>query len=271
MQIKGFSSRFSTSEIPISSLEDSKQLESVQLTMSPESLSDGRLHRFVQLNGHIDISFDLVVLSNGSELKGMELIGDRVTSFAVLPILLPGTDRFTCRDHLLAIQQVVNYCPNLTYFSFLHLGESTTAKMALVPLFADKERASKLKTLGLKGDYDEGILNLIFENCTKIDSLWISHCPQLRDHHLIEWARRGVRLSMLKLHRCGNVTDDGLIPVLLNSGNKLAVCDLDLRQRQITDRSYRILIDACRYVRGIKIPKALKKLAESKLFYKVDA
>lgn len=173
---------------------------------------------------------------------------------------------------LRAIEYIIKHCPNLVSFKFrAPFDDLAGAQMALAPLFSDEQRASKLKNLEFYGDLDEAVLNSIFDNCINVESLSIRHCPQLRDYHLIGWTGRGVRLSKLVLLWCDNVTDKGLIPVLLNSGDQLEICKL--RLPKITDRSYRVLIDACRYVqgKGIKFPnKDLKKLADSKLLYKLD-
>lgn len=101
-----------------------------------------------------------------------------------------------------------------------------------MPLFSNESRASNIRNLALDGHFDKNLLKVIFENCLNVEEFSIVACPQLTDKHFIEWARRGVRLAKLFIfyhHKSMKISDEGIIPILMNSGKKLIECRTDLR------------------------------------------
>lgn len=131
-------------------------------------------------------------------------------------------------------------------------------------MFHDIDRASNFRKLQLCGDVDPGLLMAIFENCTKLDKITIHGSSTLQDYHLIEWVRRGggSNLRKIQLYECENISDDGLIPIILTGGECLVNFRMDMFDNpRITCRTWRVLIDHCPFLKVAALPEVMKPLA----------
>lgn len=166
-----------------------------------------------------------------------------------------------------ALEHAVSACPNLEEFRFdsefiARDEELAAGKATLAPLFSDGMRASKLTKLALTGDFESGLLTAVFENCVNLVSLKVCNCPALNDGHLILWASHGGSLSTLVLLNCSQISDEGIIPILVNSGKKLASFTFGTSNPSrsgVTERTWTMLLNRCPYVEFIKgIPDSLE-------------
>jgi len=252
------------------------KLDDVHLGVEYDERSDNSyLLDLIPISANFGIKFDVFYEANKDDPTGdisvfisfVTSLGDKVDRFR---LILDGN--WNARFNL-ALQLVADRCINLTIFEFGtssewgSVPEVRQAKLSLAPMFADAARVWKFRNIFLIGEYDESILWSILENCVNVESMKIvGLCPQLTDHHLITWAHRGGRLSKLLLYGCANITDEGLIPILINSGGKLSSCAI-LDCPGITEVTYLVCIDFCRYVKKAYFPnQALLDLAASKCY-----
>lgn len=226
---------------------------------------DYSLARHFVIDQHVDAA---------SRIRGVVLFGPSITSFRL--------DLQVANQKLItALKHMVDACPNLTSLKLwisnfgscggTHcLGTCPRSRMRLqarstvAPIFRNKERALKLRHLALYGDQEPETVNALFENCLNLESFSIMDCPQVTDTHLASWAARGVRLSRLGIRGCSNVSDDGLIPLIMGGGKRLNEVDF----HPITDKTWFTLICHCPLLKIANIPEHLKDLARSKLWHK---
>lgn len=246
-------------KLPTFILMECPQLENVSLGITPGIVDDGELAEVADINAALEITLDLSgKFGHCSELNLISKLGEKVKCF-----------KYTERGHseisaTAILREMVDKCHDLVEFEFYSSRNQSEAKLILAPLFANEERAWKLRKLVLCGDYDENILKSIAENCVNVEWFSIKDCRQLSDNHLIEWAHRGVRLSTFHIRRCSSVTDDGMIAILMSSGAKLsefAIMGYD--HCRVTGRTFCALIEFCRYVKwGLPITENLEYYAD---------
>lgn len=142
------------------------------------------------------------------------------------------------------------------------------ANLALMPLLEDRARASKLRCLRLLGDVDPKLLGPIFENCVGLEFLDI-WCSLLFDEHLITWASKGARPTELRLENCDFVGDEGLVPVLKASGdrmNSFVIQQSANAGNRITSVTWHTLLEYCRNVKVTNMPAELWDVHRTKGF-----
>lgn len=206
----------SQAEVFLRNLTECSLLERVNLLMRAANMPRALQMELAKLNATVEISLVLdgdLIFENASEFKFINLLGDKV-KYIYLDGRTHWDQRFTP-----ALRHLVDKCLNLTSVSLTLVPQQV---QNLAPLFMDEERARKFTGLCLVGDFDEDLLKLNFENCVNLDTLVVNCCPRLGDHHLINLADRGARLSKLSFSCCENITDEGVIPLLMNSSDKLS-------------------------------------------------
>lgn len=278
--------------LSIENLLRCKKLEYCYLRCEDLDLELPHIRALSQINCFLEIKecIFLPVLEAPGPSPAVALFGPKVTN--VHYVVSPPEDNL---EHMpSAVSHLVGTCENLTTIKIdASLDESVAdvsitlddwldeegdwsslakINLALAPLVRDERRASLLRKLQLVGNCDYNVLKPLFENCPNLESLLMTRCPQLDDGHLMEWASRsgGKNLSKLRFDDCINVSDDGLIPILNNSGPKMSSFVIEHTwgdQNKVTDRTWLVLIDRCRYLRAGNIPKKFKDLQRSKGFY----
>ena len=208
---------------------------------------------------------------SGSRFKLVNMFGVKIRSFSLF-------DNELSPKLIMALDHMANVCSNLTEFRYdiwerpeLDRGDRnwTESNLVLRRLFSDKERAAKFRKLTFGGgDLEYDVLEAIFENCPNVIDFEISSCSQFGDEHFAKWACSGVKLEELWLDGCDNISDEGLIQILMKSGPSMEVFTLKSCPR-VTENSYRVLGEYCRYVEDVDIEHDMKALISTKCFRKL--
>lgn len=74
----------------------------------------------------------------------------------------------------------------------------------------------------MENDLPDAVFTSIFKNCLNLQTLKLFECDcEVKNERLIEWASRGGQLSKLVLDCCFSVTEEGILPISINSANRL--------------------------------------------------
>lgn len=104
------------------------------------------------------------------------------------------------------LKAVSKYCTHLEALHISMLREVTG--ISLLPIFADPERASRLKTLAANcKKMDTNLLDQIMYSCPNLDMLDVSGLSSVTDQMIITLADHSQKLTHLNLKGCKQVTD----------------------------------------------------------------
>lgn len=219
---------------------------------------------------------DFDQLYTSDTVRWLEAFGDRITGIALT--FAPSLSQSNVSKIL---NLIIDGCPNLISVAVRHhvnaveLANRPRLNSSLTSLFSDPDRARRLLKLQFQGHVDYQALLTLFENCLSLEKLSIFGCPELGDEHLVWWSDRGggVQLRKLAIVACANVSDHGLIPVLRNSGDQLAVFRYDSlladeASTPVADRIWCALFEYCRYLIKANGPEKFLGMAREKNYLK---
>lgn len=135
----------------------------------------------------------------------------------------------------------------------------------LTYLFLDSDRMAQFEVLSLYGTISEPLLTLICVESRKLTSFSLQGCIDFEDYQLEGLVSSSPGLVDLKIVGCLNITDAALITVANTIGYRLRSFHFDKYDaRKVTGRAWSSIVEACRNVNQISLPRRYHAIMKKK-------